>query len=64
MLAGLATDPQDDMRVSDAQDSGTNELLSDVIENLRNRASAGGDGIYDAVEAFAEELETQRLATP
>jgi hypothetical protein len=57
MLAGLATDPQDDMRVSDAQDSGTNELLSDVIENLRNRASAGGDGIYDAVEAFAEELE-------
>ena len=57
MLAELVTDRQDGDLVCDKNNSETDELLSDVIDHLRTRASEGGDGIFDAVEAFTEELE-------
>ena len=57
MLAELSKTPHDEGLKIDQQDPSTSELLNDILDHLRLKASEGGDGIYDAVEAFAEELE-------
>jgi len=46
-----------DGEAPDQADSDINQLLSDLIDHLRVRAREGADGIVDAVEAFAEDLE-------
>lgn len=57
MLESLLNDGRPSTLSSDQQDSEVENLFADLMNHLRARARDGSDGIVDAVEAFAEELE-------